>query len=480
MMTAHYELMIPHCQKSITQRTITAPFDGVAIATVDTADEAAAEQALVNAKACWDNREQWLTLETRLSILERLKAAVLQQQEELALLAAREGGKPLHDSRIEVARGADGIQWCMDHCRSHGGHVIPMKYNGASSHRIAFTQKEPIGIVLAISAFNHPFNLIIHQVVTAVAAGCPIIVKPATDTPLSCLRIVQLLREAGLPEEWCQVLIVKDIAIATKVVRDKRLAFFSFIGSGKVGWALRRELAPGVRCALEHGGVAPAIVCADADVDLALPLLCKGGFYHAGQVCVSVQRVFAQQTIARPVAEGLAALAKVLQVGDPTKETTEVGPLIRPSEVERVHEWVKEAVVHGAQLLCGGEPLSATMYAPTVLYNPPPDVAVSCKEVFGPVVCVYPFEHLENAIAQANDLPVAFQSAVFTQDIDTAMTVYQQSAASAVMINDHTAFRVDAMPFAGLRESGLGVGGIPYTLADLQIDKLCVIHSPGL
>ena len=478
-MLPHYELMIPHCHNSDTQRTITAPFDGSAIATVATADEAAAEQALVNAKACWDNRKQWLSLERRLGILEELKIAILQQQEGLARLAAQEGGKPLRDSRVEVVRGADGIQWCMDHCRSHRGDVIPMGYNAASSHRIAFTQKEPVGIVLAISAFNHPFNLIIHQVVTAVAAGCPVIIKPATDTPLSCLRIVQLLREVGLPEDWCQVLIVKEITTATKVVRDKRLAFFSFIGSGKVGWALRRELAPGVRCALEHGGVAPAILCADADIDRALPLLCKGGFYHAGQVCVSVQRIFAQQTIARSVAEGLAALARVLQVGDPTEETTEVGPLIRPAEVERVHEWVTEAVAQGAQLLCGGVPLSTTTYAPTVLYNPPPDATVSCEEVFGPVVCVYPFASLENAIAQANGLPVAFQGAVFTQDIDTAMMVYQQLEASAVMVNDHTAFRVDAMPFAGLRESGLGVGGIPYTLEDLQVDKLCVIHWTG-
>lgn len=479
-MLSHYELMIPHAPITQSQRTVTAAFDKVPLATVATANEAAAEQALVNAQQCWDNRNAWLTLAERIEILERFKLLVTERQEALALLAAQEGGKPLRDSRIEITRGIDGIQWCIDCCRSEKGEVIPMGYNAASAHRIAFTQKEPIGIVLAVSAFNHPFNLIIHQVVTAVAVGCPVIIKPATDTPLSCLNIVTLLHQAGLPASWCQVLIVEDIAVATKVVEDPRLAFFSFIGSGKVGWELRRRLAPGVRCTLEHGGVAPVIMCADAAVETALPLICKGGFYHAGQVCVSVQRVYAQETIARSVAERLANLAKVLQVGDPAVDTTEVGPLIRTSEVDRVHAWVQEALAEGAQLLAGGERLSDTLYAPTVLYNPPSTSAVSQHEIFGPVVCVYPFDTLDNAIQQANNLPVAFQSAVFTQDMDTAMKVYKGLTASAVMINDHTAFRVDHMPFAGLRESGLGTGGIPYTIEDLQINKMCVIHSPNL
>ena len=219
-----------------------------------------------------------------------------------------------------------------------------MDRNPASAGRLAFTHHEPIGVVVAFSAFNHPLNLIAHQVGPAIAAGCPTIVKPAKATPLSCFRLVGILREAGLPAEWCQPLVTVDQALAQAMAFDPRVGFFSFIGSGSVGWALRAKLAPGTRCSLEHGGVAPVIVAADADLDYALPLLVKGGFYHAGQVCVSVQRIFADRKIARTFAERLAAAAAELKVGDPTLPDTAVGPLIRPSEVRRVAEWVEEAV----------------------------------------------------------------------------------------------------------------------------------------
>ncbi len=243
---------------------------------------------------------------------------------------------------------------------------------------------------------------------------------------------------------------------------------------------LRSRLAPGTRCALEHGGAAPVIVAADADLDAALPLLAKGGFYHAGQVCVSVQRVFADRPIARDLAERLADLATTMTVGDPTLPDTEVGPLIREAEVHRVDEWVQEAIEGGAQLLCGGEARSASCFAPTVLFDPPTDARVSTQEIFGPVVCVYPFDEVDAAIALANDLPYAFQAAVFTRDLDTALRAATRLDASAVMVNDHTAFRVDWMPFAGLRESGLGIGGIPYTMKDMQTERMIVIRSKEL
>jgi acyl-CoA reductase-like NAD-dependent aldehyde dehydrogenase len=215
-------------------------------------------------------------------------------------------------------------------------------------------------------------------------------------------------------------------------------------------------------------------VAPDADLDAALPKLIKGGFYHAGQVCVSVQRVFAHRSIAKEVAAGLGQLAGKLRVGDPTLPETEVGPLIRHKEVLRVDQWVKEAMHGGAQLICGGRALSRSCYAPTVLLNPPADCKLSQLEVFGPVVCVYTYDVLDEAIARANSLPFAFQAAVFTRDYGTAMRAYRRLDASAVMINDHTAFRVDWMPFAGLRESGLAVGGIPYSFRDMQVEKLFV------
>ena len=225
------------------------------------------------------------------------------------------------------------------------------------------------------------------------------------------------------------------------------------------------------------GGAAPVIVSKDADLDEAAPLLSKGGFYHAGQVCVSVQRVFAERSIARELASRLATAANALRVGDPTLPDTEVGPLIRPGEVERIGEWVREARDRSGEILSGGTALSERTFAPTVVLDAPNDVRVSTLEIFGPVVCVYSYDDIDQAIARANALPYSFQAAVFTSNLDTALRVTQRIDAAAVMVNDHSAFRVDWMPFAGLRESGFGVGGIPYTLEDMQVEKMTVIRS---
>ncbi|MGB5621348.1 MAG: aldehyde dehydrogenase family protein [Gammaproteobacteria bacterium] len=475
-----YPLMIATDLPAAGVAMVNAPYDGQAIAEVETGDLRHVETALAVAEGLFRSRDAWLPIHVRTAVLKRAAALMSEQAEELALLAAREGGKPLLDSRVEVARAIDGLSLCIEAIRSHQGEVVPMGGTAAAAGRLAFTRREPIGPVVAVSAFNHPLNLIIHQVAAAIAAGCPVVVKPADDTPLSCLRFVQILREAGLAEGWAQVLIAADIAVAEALVTDARVAFFSFIGSARVGWMLRSKLAPGARCALEHGGAAPLFIAADADLDAAVAAVSKGGFYHAGQVCVSVQRVFAHDDLAREFAARLAADATALRVGDPTLEETEVGPLIRPQEVRRVGEWVEEASAAGAEVLCGGEALEETCYAPTVLYQPPEDARVSTEEIFGPVVCVYPYDDLDAAIARANALPVAFQGAVFTADLETALRVFTRLDASAVMINEHTAFRVDGMPFAGLRQSGLGVGGIPYTIEDMQIEKMMVVKSAQL
>ncbi len=457
------------------QRQVFAPFDGALIAEVETVDGAGVEQALETAYRLFRDRSGWLSLPRRIAILERTAALLAERAEALAVAAAREGGKPLVDSRVEVARSIDSIRLCVDCLRSDGGDAIPMGINAASAGKQAFTVAEPMGVVVAVSAFNHPLNLIAHQVGPAIAAGCPVIVKPAEDTPLSCFRFVQILREAGLPDAWCQALLTADLEVATQLVTDPRVGFFSFIGSAKVGWRLRSQLALGTRCALEHGGAAPVIVAADADLDLVVPKLLKGGFYHAGQVCVSVQRVYAHRSVVEELAARLAEGAGRLRIGDPTSEETEVGPLIRAAEVARVGRWVSEAVAGGARLLAGGEAVSERSYACTVLLDPPADSRVSTEEIFGPVVCVYAYDALDDAVTRANALPWAFQAAVFSGDMATVMHVCHALDASAVMVNEHTAFRVDWMPFAGLRQSGLGVGGIPYTLRDMQIHKMIVL-----
>ena len=280
-----------------------------------------------------------------------------ERREELALEAAREGGKPLMDSLVEVDRAIDSVGLCAEHLRTQAGSEIPMNRNAASAGRVAFTQYEPIGVVLAFSAFNHPLNMIVHQVGPAVAAGCPVIVKPAAATPLS-LHAIRADSARGRPARGVvpAALMVADRELSPEMVSDRRVGFFSFIGSGKVGWALRARLAPGTRCALEHGGAAPVIVAADADLDYALPLLAKGGFYHAGQVCVSVQRVFADRQIARAVGpSGWPNWPRRLKVGDPTLPETEVGPLIRqPGSRTRATSGCRRPSTRGAKLMCGG------------------------------------------------------------------------------------------------------------------------------
>jgi acyl-CoA reductase-like NAD-dependent aldehyde dehydrogenase len=462
---------------------VTSPHDGSTVGDVPLADAAGVEAALARAHDLYRDRDGWLPLHRRVDILQRLADLMAAQEEDLARLAAAEGGKPLVDSRVEASRATDGVRLCIETIRTEGGNVVPVHGTAGGARRVAFTTREPIGVVVAVSAFNHPLNLIVHQAAAAVAAGCPVIVKPAEDTPLSCRRFVALMHEAGLPPAWCQFLMPADLGLAEALVTDARVAFFSFIGSARVGWMLRSKLAPGTRCALEHGGAAPAIVAADADLEVAVPSILKGGYYHAGQVCVSVQRVFVDRSLVKKFLDRLTAGARALVVGDPLDEKTEVGPLIRPGEVDRVHEWVQEAREDGAEVACGGTPLAlgkGQYYEPTVLIDPPAQARVSAKEIFGPVVCVYTMDDLDAAIEQANSLDVAFQAAIFTRNIDLALRVSRRIDASAVMVNDHTAFRVDGMPFAGLRQSGLGVGGIPYTIHDMQIEKMLVVKSGEL
>jgi acyl-CoA reductase-like NAD-dependent aldehyde dehydrogenase len=478
-MTNEFPVMIPGATTGSGDLKVVAPYDGTEIGSVKLADSAAVDRALDNAYRAFRDRGRWLKPHERIVILEKVSEMMSQQVEELAVEAAREGGKPLVDSKVEAVRAIDSLRGCIEVLRTQAGAEVPMGLTPASDNRVAFTRKEPIGVVVAVSAFNHPLNLIVHQVGPAVASGCPVIVKPASDTPLSCFRFVSMLLEAGLPPEWCQPLVANRDD-ATRLVTDPRVAFFSFIGSAEIGWGLRSKLPPGTRCALEHGGAAPVVVAADADLDSAVPLLSKGGFYHAGQVCVSVQRVFAHESIAKGLANRLADSGKRLKIGDPTLADTDVGPLIRPEEVDRVESWVNEAFDTGTEVLSGAKRRSDSCYECTVLFDPPAEAKVSQHEVFGPVICVYPYEDLDDAIRRANSLPLAFQAAVFTRDLDTALHAYRQLDGSAVMVNDHTAFRVDWMPFAGLKHSGLGVGGIPHTMHDMQVEKMLVLRSPSL
>ncbi|MCZ6593269.1 MAG: aldehyde dehydrogenase family protein [Alphaproteobacteria bacterium] len=458
------------------QLTVEQPYDGAIIDELPYSEWSEVDAMLARATAAFENRDGWLPAYRRIEVLRRLATLLRDRTEDFAILIAREGGKPLTDARIEAERAVNGVELAAEGIADLHGQEIPMDLTEAGASRLAFTRKEPIGPVVAVSAFNHPLNLIVHQVAPAIATGCPVIVKPADTTPLSCLKFVDLLHQAGLPEAWCQVCVC-DIPTAERLVTDPRVAFFSFIGSSRVGWYLRSKLAPGTRCALEHGGAAPVLVCDDADLNQTIPSLVKGGYYHAGQVCVSVQRIFVDNRIRDEFCNAFADKVGQLVTGDPTAAETDVGPLILPREVDRVANWVDEAVSGGAQILAGGTRLTERVYDPTILLEPPADANISTLEVFGPVCCIYGFDDVADAVARANGLPLAFQAAVYTKNLDRAFDLSNRLEAGAVMVNEHSAFRVDWMPFAGRRSSGYGVGGIHHTMTDMTQEKMIVINT---
>lgn len=455
---------------------VIAPYDEHLIREIPLTSMEDADRLLHDAYTLFQNRSRWLPKFERIQILKHFGQMLAENVEALAKQAAEEGGKPLGDSLIEVNRAVNGVDIAVQELGQMCGTEIPMELNESSKNHIAYTMLEPKGIVVAISAFNHPVNLIIHQVIPAVATGCPVVVKPAAATPLSCFSVVDMLYKSGLPEEWCKA-IVCDREVTRNIVSDKRIKFVSFIGSARVGWKLRNSLAPGVTCALEHGGAAPVIVEPDADVDAMLPGLVKGGYYHAGQVCVSVQRIFVHRKIMPEVKEKMTAMIKKLKVGDPVEKSTDVGPLIKPGEVDRVDSWVKEAVNEGAELLCGGKKISNTCYEPTLLLNPSQQSKCSMEEIFGPVVCLYEYENFLEAVKLANEVPFNFQASIYTESLNTALDGVNRLKATAVMVNEHTAFRVDWMPFGGAEMSGLGTGGIGYSMRDMCHEKLMVIKS---
>jgi acyl-CoA reductase-like NAD-dependent aldehyde dehydrogenase len=458
---------------------VESPFDGKVLEEIALSSQADIDIALDLARKVYENQEIWLPKYERIAILEKTVEIMSSRIEELTLIAANEGGKPYMDSKVEVERAINGVKLAIEHMGVFEGKEIAMGHTKSSANRMAYTMKEPIGVVAAISAFNHPLNLCVHQTVPAIAVGSPVLIKPSLLTPMSTLAFVNILYEAGLPKAWCQVIICEREE-SEYLATNSKIDYLTFIGSAAVGWYLNSKVAPGTRVGLEHGGVAPVIVEADADIEELIPALAKGAFYHAGQVCVSVQRIYVHENIVEEATERLSEAAKKMIVGDPLNPKTEIGPIISQNEVTRIDTWVKEAIKGGATLVCGGHKIGESCYAATILLNPPKDAKVSTKEVFGPVACIYSYENVEDAFNAANSLEVSFQAAIFTKNLDMALHAVRRLNGTAVMVNDHTAFRVDWMPFGGAKASGLGLGGIPYSMEEMSKEKMMVIKSKSL
>ena len=460
---------------------ITNAFNGKHLKSIEQHSLTDAEKMLEDAHNTFYAKDKWLKHHERVAILNKLYTLMQSEANEFAMLIAKEGGKPLTDAKVEVARAIDGIKVaCEELMNTFKGQEIPMGFTKASENRLSFKIYEPIGVVLAISAFNHPLNLAIHQVIPAVAVGCPVIIKPASKTPSCTMKLVELLHKAGLPKEWCQYVIC-DNKTAEFMVSSEKIAFFTFIGSAKVGWNLRNKLANGTRYALEHGGVAPVIIDKHLDsLESIITPIVKGAFYHGGQVCISTQRIFVPKELEKEFSKKLVAAVKKLKVGDPTLADTEVGPLIATKEVDRVHTWIENAKKEGATLLCGGKKITDTCYQPTVLLNPSLESQVSTEEVFGPLVCIYTYDDINQAIKIANSTNLPFQAAIFSNNLGNIMKLFYNIESAGIIVNDSSAFRVDWMPFGARKAAGYGIGGIGYAMHDMVTYKLLVIKDQNI
>ena len=450
------------------------PFDLTVIDEIRTDDAATLEAMVARASAFHRTHPAGLSAKNRLDVLHALQERMRAEFDLLCETALREGGKPLRDTRVEVERAIDGIGLAIDALRAGRAaeRVLTAKPSGDRFN--ALRENRPIGPVAALSAFNHPLNLIVHQAIPAFATGCPVIVKPSEKTPRSALLLQRLIREAGCPEDAWQTFVTDNLLLVRALIVDPRIAFVSFIGSAQVGWELRRLVAPGTRIVMEHGGVAPAVLLEDVDLDAVVPKIVHGAFYHAGQVCVSLQRLIVPRRRLADVVDLLREACSALRVGDPADPATELGPMIRPSEVSRIADWIAEARPGGGKIVAGGERISDTLHEATVVVRPPRDSRLWVKEAFGPVLAVAPYKDMADAIALARHPAFAFQSAVFGRDPRLCRGVARHLPGSTVIINEHTAFRTDDMPFAGLGQSGLGVGGIGYTMRDMWVERQTV------
>lgn len=433
-------------------------------------------KAITVAHNYWKNEFRFYPSYKKAEILYKVSNLIHENIENLALSIAREGGKPLKDARIEVRRAVNTVKMSADYCLNVAGEQIPMDKSPGTENHIAFTIKEPIGVVLAISAFNHPLNLICHQVATAIASGNTIILKPAEKTPLTAKIIVEYFYEAGLPKEALYFLPLNGIE-TQELLSNRFLRYVSFVGNADIGWKIRQLVQPGVKVMLEHGGTAAAVIDKLANLEFAIPSIVRGTFYHSGQVCVSTQLLYVHKEMYELLKFKLLEKVKQLITGDPCSEQTDCGPLITPSVVERMKYLVKDATEKSGNILVGGKSLPNNCFEPTLIENVTKQMLIFQEEVFGPILGLKFYNHIDEVIEEINASQFAFQTAIYTQDIDLAMYYSRKVEQKAIIINDSTAYRVDWMPFGGYKNSGYGTGGIKYAIDDMMIEKLIVIKN---
>ena len=410
----------------------------------------------------------------RAAILMRAHGDLVSRRDEIGRTIAGEAGKALRDALGEADRGIQTFQVAAEEARRIGGEVIPMDLAPHGRGRVAFTRRYPIGPIAGISPFNFPFNLTAHKLAPAIAAGNPIVLKPATKTPLSALILADALDKAGLPKGALSVLPMPR-QVGDRLVTDNRYKLLTFTGSSAVGWGMKAR-AGRKKVVLELGGNAGVIVDETADIDYAVKRIAVGGFALAGQSCISVQRVFVHQTVFDRFASQLVARLEALKVGDPMDPATDIGPMIEESEAARIESWVREAVQEGATVLTGGRRLGPALYAPTVLINVAETSKVCAQEVFAPMVGLYRFEEFNDALARVNRSSYGLQAGLFTGDLLRTLDAMDVLEVGGVIVNDVSAWRIDHMPYGGVKDSGIGREGPRYAIEEMTEQKIIVIN----
>lgn len=412
----------------------------------------------------------------RAAVLERAAALVADRHESFARTICLEAGKPITQARAEASRCVDTLTYSAVEARTLAGEVVPMEGSAAGAGKLAVVLREPVGVIGAIAPFNFPLNLVAHKVAPAIAAGCPVVLKPASATPLSALLLARTLAEAGLPPGFLSVVMGGGRTVGDAIVGHADVPLISFTGSPEVGWGIR-ERQPRKEVALELGNSTPVIVAADADLERAARLLAGSGFTHAGQSCISVQRVYVDRTVHDRFLELFLPAVAELTVGDPMDDGVDVGPVIDAAAAERIEAWIDEARAGGAEVVAGGD-VDGTRIAPTVLSGVAPEMKVSCEEVFGPVVGVAPFRSVDEAIDLANSSPYGLQAGIFTARADRAVRWARRLRFGGVTINETPTFRADQQPYGGVKDSGNTREGPRYAVRTMTEARLVVLALP--
>jgi acyl-CoA reductase-like NAD-dependent aldehyde dehydrogenase len=414
--------------------------------------------------------ERPLPAHKRAEILVKVAGLIGRRHEEVARTISAEAGKPIKTARVEASRAMSTYTFAAVEARKLVGEMIPMDAAQAGEGKLAFTLRRPVGVVGAISPFNFPCNLVAHKIAPALAAGCPVVLKPASATPLSALLLAELEHEAGLPEGWLTVLVGPASEIGDVLVEDERVRLITFTGSSEVGWKLQ-ERAPRKRVKLELGNSTPVIVAADADVETAAAKLAGNAFSFAGQSCISVQRIYVERSVFDAFVAAFVPRVDALKVGDPADDDTDVGPVIDADARERILAWIDEA---DGDVLTGGE--HEGLIRPTVIANVSDDAKVSCQEVFGPVCIVNPIGSIDEGIDRANGTRYGLQAGVFTASIDTALRAAERLDFGGVIVNEAPTFRSDQMPYGGIKDSGNTREGPAYAVREMTEEHLVVVQ----